>query len=167
MSERDPRVTYEILSPGDAGLYLFRTSEVGCLTHIARYVLDSVASYRWWKEGGYQRSVEAECGVVGTIDGTRKRANAIVIDPADETFGCHECISRAARHGLPTFGLIPDTGCSATGGARFRPRRRKLPKPVGRKIVIPAADAERFIEALDAIDEFVKTLDNRSPEAHT
>lgn len=154
---RDPRTVYEILSPSDADVYLFRTSEMGCLSHIARFVIDSVASYRTWSEGGYHRSVEAECGIVGTLAG---RHPMVVIDPADETFACHVCVERAVRHGLPTFGLIPDTGCSATGGERFRPKRRplKLPPPKG-PIVVPAADVDRFLAALEAIETYVKSLD--------
>lgn len=159
LSVQDPRVTYEVLSPSDADVYLFRTSDLGCLTHIVRYVLDSVADYRWWTNGGYQRTLEAECGVHGSTGSVRRRGDSVVINPADETFGCHLCIASADRHGLPTFGLIPDTGCAATGGERFRPRlKRRLTAPRGRP-EIAASDRERFVAALDAIDCYVKSLD--------
>ena len=129
MDERDPRCIHEILSPASAGLLLFRTSERGCLTHIARYVLDAVASYRTWLNGGYQRSAHAECGVFAS-SGSNTRA-MIVIDTADATFGCHACIARCEELGLPTYNLIPDTGCSATGGERYRrgPRLTELAPP--------------------------------------
>lgn len=37
---------------------------------------------------------------------------------ADETFVCRRCHARAERYGVPTFGLIPDSGCAVSGGKR-------------------------------------------------
>jgi hypothetical protein len=115
--ERDPRCIHEILSPTAGGILLFRTSTQGCLTHVARYVSHSTATYR----KDLLICAEAECGV-GASNG--RRNPMIVIDPADETFGCHKCLARCIEYGLPTYSLIPDTGCSATDGQRFRPRPR-------------------------------------------
>lgn len=115
MDEIDQRAIHQVLSPVEAGILLFRTSELGCLTHITRHVVHWTATYRYEMLVG----VQAECGISGT---TLSRNPLVVIDPATETFGCHRCIEWCNKFGLPTYNLIPDNGCSATGGARFRPR---------------------------------------------
>lgn len=115
---RDSRAIHEALSPEDGGILLFRTSQLGCLTHITRWVQHWTATYA----DELHVSAEALCGVFGTTWASRRKGEGMLVrDPATETFGCHVCIERAERYGLPTYNLIPDTGCSATGGARFRP----------------------------------------------
>lgn len=162
MDRRDPRGIHEVLSPSAAGILLFRTSDIACLTHVTRYVTHSTATYRDF----VLVAATAECGISGNY-GWNHRRRMLVIDPADETFGCHACLAICERLGLPTYSLIPDTGCSATGGARFRPAvRHKLPPPRG-PILVPTADHDKFLAVCDAIERFVNTLDNRSPEAHT
>lgn len=94
-----------VRSPAEAGIYLAVTPK-GCLTHIVRYVSN-------W--GGSRASFEALCGI-------HQRVGAIV-DPATELFGCHRCIAQAIKYGEPTYNLVPNTGCEATGGQRFRPRK--------------------------------------------
>lgn len=120
MDEHDPRGIHEVLTPTEGGILLFRTSTSGCLTHIARFVVHSTASYRDF----LLLSVEAECGVRG-VSGWRRWKEVIVVEPGDETFGCHVCIARCEKLDLPTYNLIPDTGCSATGGVRYRPKASK------------------------------------------
>ena len=37
---------------------------------------------------------------------------------ADETFACGRCIAAAEKHGEPTFGMIPTSGCEVSNGKR-------------------------------------------------
>ena len=107
-------------TPEDAGDLLFTTSSQGCLTHITRFVGDKTAHAKHARTFPANRYYEALCGV-----GSSRNRGAVVVDPSDEMFGCHLCIAKAERYGLPSYGLLPSTGCEATAGARFRPRRPK------------------------------------------
>lgn len=91
------------------------TTTAGCLTHLTRYI----STFRG------RETPHAWCNTIpglGGVSGTGR--NRIVwVDPADELFGCHRCIDAAEKHDAPTFSLIPNTGCEATGGERYRPAR--------------------------------------------
>jgi len=72
----------------------------GCLTHITRLV--TVHANR--------RSAQSLCGNL--------QLAPVWVDPADETFICRRCHRIAGVYGVPTFGLIPDSGCTISGGKR-------------------------------------------------
>lgn len=107
---------YVYREPAEIGEYLFVTPQ-GCLTHIIRWRWDRPATNRGVIDLSAPRhhGYEALCGV-----GTGRQVT--IVDPADELFGCHRCIALAERYALPTFDLLPSTGCQATEGARYRPR---------------------------------------------
>ncbi|MCJ7726662.1 MAG: hypothetical protein MUP76_09790 [Acidimicrobiia bacterium] len=86
---------------------LFRSGHASaCLTHIVRFIAPHRA------EG--TTTAFGECGV--------QIPRAVFIDPADETFGCAKCIAQCEKYKRPTYKLIPDTGCAATNGERYRPK---------------------------------------------
>lgn len=101
-----------IQTPEEAGVFVV-TSPMGCLSHLVRYV-----SHWTLTSGTVSVSYQCQCG---TSVNSRK---VIVVDPNDELFGCHRCIEVAFKHGEPTFNLVPETGCEATGGAHYRPKVR-------------------------------------------
>lgn len=78
------------------------TTGRACLSHRPRFMM--VRPHR--------TSSEYWCG-----------AMASRVEAAEDDFVCHRCEERAVEAGWPPSGLIPDTGCSATGGARYRKRQ--------------------------------------------
>lgn len=80
----------------------------GCLTHLTRFVTEH------YKADGTlsHLSYEAQCG-----NGVSQR-KAMAAD--GEFFGCHRCITMAEKHGLPTFNLVPSTGCEVSEGTRWK-----------------------------------------------
>lgn len=105
------------LSPDDAREYLF-VSSAGCLTHIIRWVgIQPEHPVRGTTiVHPANRLYQALCGVSASAN-----RGVTIIAPADELFGCHACLAAAERYGLPTYQLLPSTGCQATEGARYRP----------------------------------------------
>lgn len=116
---QDERALHEVLSPDETGAYLVRSIFAeGCLIHRVRFVVDRMAT--WYRDDlMVHRSYHTECGNFFQAD------RAEVIQPADATFGCHLCLANCERHGIDTFGLIPDTGCASSGGRAWRPARAK------------------------------------------
>ena len=84
------------------GEWLFTSPEAMCMTHLTRLVTVH----------GERRSADALCGT--------SQSSPVFMDPADETFICRRCHAAAERWDRPTFGLVPDSGCSITGGRRGR-----------------------------------------------
>ena len=97
----------------DERLYTGKHSSA-CLTHITR----NVATFH---EGPtpdtpiHHRTPHSWCG---TFPGGRWNYEWVPVD--GEFFACHKCIDAAAHHGVDTFSLVPNTGCEATGGERYK-----------------------------------------------
>jgi hypothetical protein len=96
----------DLLQPASSAPQPLARSVGGCLTHIVRFHTP-------------KGLMIAQCGMLVAAHRLQWVA------PADETFGCHKCIANAEHYGLPTYQLIPDTGCAATDGQRYRPKDRK------------------------------------------
>lgn len=99
---------------------LFTSQLDDCLTHLTRWI----AAHPAWtftslsgKEFQH-RAYEWATGWCGVM----MRARQIALADASG-FCCARCLERAAAFGMPTFGLIPDTGCAVSGGRRGRRRR--------------------------------------------
>lgn len=114
------RMTFH--SPADAGEYLFVSSSAGCLTHIIRWVATQPERAVHGTTHPANRLYQALCGVASSTN-----RGVSVIAPDDEMFGCHRCLNAAARYDLPTYQLLPSTGCQATEGARWRPVLKRNP----------------------------------------
>ena len=95
------------------------TSTKGCLTHITRYIAER---YDWETGALLGSTPHAWCNTFPGLGGVSNGGtNAVVwIDPATEMFGCHRCISVVEKHGGESLHLVPNTGCEATGGERYR-----------------------------------------------
>lgn len=100
---RPKRPEDEVLLASSAPQPTF-TSRNGCLVHLTRFHTPKGTAF----------------GVCGTMIAAR---HVVWVDPATVTFGCHLCVDRATSKGRPTHHLIPDTGCNATEGQRFLPKR--------------------------------------------
>lgn len=83
-----------------------------CLTHITRYVQHHPGTDHFPE----RTSPHAWCAYFPASAGFEW------VPVNDETFVCHACEANARHHGASTFGMIPNTGCEATGGEHFRRR---------------------------------------------
>lgn len=100
---RNPAWDYGTIMPWAEMPALVRsTSGLACLSHRPRFMTI--------RPGGI--SSEHWCGAL-----------AINVTSIEDDFVCHSCEERAVHFGWPPSTFIPDTGCSATEGRRFRPRK--------------------------------------------
>ena len=88
-----------------------------CLTHITRYVTRYPNRKPRRANRNSPNTAHAWCGVM-------MQASMISLDDATG-FACHACIARCEQLGLPTWSLVPDTGCAVSGGRRGRNLGRK------------------------------------------
>lgn len=95
------------------GERMFRSRfKSACLTHIVRYVTDH------YDQGEYVRSTpHAWCSMFPSSAGYQ------FVDPEDEMFACHKCVTFGEKFGADTFRMVPNTGCEATEGKRYRTNR--------------------------------------------
>lgn len=99
--------------PTEAQRLYVSTHESACLTHITRYVTEH------HRDGEYHHTTPH--GWCGTFPGAGRRNRGYEwVDPSGEVFGCHKCVERAEHFGVDTMLLIPNTGCEATEGKRYR-----------------------------------------------
>ena len=93
----------------------YARSPRGALNHRVRYILDERSPYY-----DYCVSWVTWCGQ--TLYQTPDKNGVQVVDPDD--WVCHRCDDRAYLvGGLGWSGLLPQSGCEASGGAYFRPAR--------------------------------------------
>ena len=88
-----------------------------CLTHLTRFIID-FPEWSFTTESGRVIQHDAYQDAHGWC-GTRMMPRQI---PVGESTGfvCAACIATAEKYGEPTFGTIPDTGCTVSGGKRGR-----------------------------------------------
>lgn len=91
-----------VLSPDEAQVWLATSDYAECLTHIVRYATAAA--------GRPRLTFHVQCGAMV------QHGHAVAI--ADETFACGRCIAAAEKHGEPTFGMIPTSGCEVSNGKR-------------------------------------------------
>lgn len=114
---RSGRGAPELLDPAaDECAPLFTSQQYSnCLTHITR-VIRRYPTWEFKTNGGRTIKHEAYesatgwCGVIMTC-------KQITVAEASG-FACWKCLERCAHLGLPTWSLIPDTGCAVSGGRR-------------------------------------------------
>jgi hypothetical protein len=100
--------------PDDGWGDLFRSREPDCMPHLLRYgMMRPAADWRLRLDpDGYRVTVQSECGeVLMWVE---------PLDPAVHLFCCRRCIEVRERYGGRTHHLVPDDGCSITGGRRGR-----------------------------------------------
>ena len=92
-----------VMSPSEANVYLATSNfAADCLTHLVRYA--TAYSSR------SHLTFHTQCGAMVQMG----RAVAI----SDEAFVCGRCFTAAEKHGEPTFGMIPTSGCEVSSGKR-------------------------------------------------
>ena len=107
---RESRGQATYREPADSERLWTSSHARACLTHITRYIGEHVSV-----QDPDELSPHAWCGQFPSSAGFEW------VDPADEMFGCHKCVAAADHFTGDSMGLIPNTGCEASGGARYRP----------------------------------------------
>lgn len=100
-----------VREPTDGEVLIRSTQGMGCLVHRTRYINESLAE---WRPDHLGVSFHTECGAQFTEVEPVAVGDAITM--------CSKCYAACEKWELGTFGLLPDTGCSASGGRWFRPR---------------------------------------------
>lgn len=121
------RPRHEIASiwfdPGDA----FMVTAQGRLAHLLRFG-HIIIRERGTRLDSEQTTGHAWCGVMArldsTEDGLRVSKRATVLTTDEVAFACKTCLTKAEPH-RPLPRVLPETGCEAWHGTRFRPEGAK------------------------------------------
>lgn len=94
-----------------------------CLTHLTRYLTDHPER---WSAGKPAMRWEPRTSGMAWCGVSMSTVRQISIGDASG-FACWKCIEKAEARGVETFNLVPDTGCSVSGGKRGHKRGKTYP----------------------------------------